>query len=204
MKKHFSVVSVLLLAAVALQAQIKPLEIGAQAPLMEQKMMDVSGKEYSLNDIMMDNGMLVIFSCNTCPFVKAWEGRLNEIHEVAQQNKVGYVLINSNERNRKGVDSFEKMKEHAKENAYKMPYVVDEMSKVANAFGGQTTPHAFLFNKDGKLVYRGTIDDNYKDASAVEKAYIKEAIVSMVAGKAIAIAETNPQGCSIKRPAGKL
>ena len=91
------------------------------------------------------------------------------------------------------------MQEQAKEKNYNFYYVVDEDSKIANAYGGQTTPHVFLFDGDMNLVYKGAIDDNYKSAGDVKQAYVKDAIVSLAKGEKIKIAETRPLGCSIKR-----
>lgn len=148
---------------------------------------------------MDKNGLALIFSCNTCPFVLKWEGRYNGLKELADKNGVGMVLLNSNYGNRDGVDSYEAMKKHAKKQGYTVPYLVDENSLLANAYGAQTTPHVFLFDKDFNLVYKGAIDDNYDDASAVKKAYLKTAIENLSAGKKIAETETKPIGCSIKR-----
>lgn len=186
-----------LLLALAVHAQ--KLEIGDKATLTDVKMTDISGKQYSINDVKGENGVLVMFSSNTCPFVIKWEGRYIETKKWADQHKVGMIVLNSNCANRNGVDSMEEMKKHAAEKGYNFPYVVDAGSKIANAFVGQTTPHAFLFDKDMKLVYKGAIDDNYDNASAVKKHYLKDAISAIASGKKVEIAETKPVGCSIKR-----
>ena len=91
------------------------------------------------------------------------------------------------------------MKEHAQAKGYQFPYLLDHESLLANAFGGQTTPHVFLFDKNFQLVYKGAIDDNYKEASAVKNHYLKDAIEHLAAGKPIAMSETKPVGCGIKR-----
>ena len=173
--------------------------IGGKATLTDIKMLDVSGVRVSLDDVAGDNGLLVLFSCNTCPFVLQWEGRYSEIKDHADDNEVGMIVVNSNHQSRNGLDSYEEMKKHATDKGYNFYYVVDEDSKIANAFGGQTTPHAFLFDKNMELVYKGAIDDNYKSAGDVKQAYVKDAIVSLAKGEKIKIAETRPLGCSIKR-----
>jgi len=178
---------------------IGKLEIGDKAVLTDVKMTDISGKEISLNDVKKENGVLVIFSCNTCPFVGKWEGRYPDIKAWADKNKVGMIVVNSNYQKRDGVESMEEMKKHASAKNYNFYYAVDHDSKLANAFGGQTTPHAFLFNGDMKLVYKGAIDDNYDSADQVKNAYVKDAISSVANGKEVAISETKPVGCSIKR-----
>ncbi len=94
----------------------KTLEIGAEAPLTDKMMMDVSGEELSLNNLKLENGLCVIFSCNTCPFVvgsagsAGWEGRYNTITKDCAQYKVGMVLVNSNEARRNEGDSMDDMK----------------------------------------------------------------------------------------------
>lgn len=175
------------------------LEIGDKAVLTEVKMTDISGKDISLNEVKKDNGVLVVFSCNTCPFVGKWEGRYPDIKAFADKNNVGMVVVNSNYQKRDGEDSMEAMKKHASEKNYNFYYAVDHESRLANAFGGQTTPHAFLFNSKMELVYKGAIDDNYDSADKVKNAYVKDAISSIASGKEVAISETKPVGCSIKR-----
>ena len=175
------------------------LEIGDKAVLTDVKMTDVSGKSLSLEDVKGKNGVLVLFSCNTCPFVKKWEGRYNDLKAWADKNNVGMIVLNSNYQNRSGDDSMEAMQQKAEEHAYSFFYVVDEESRIANAFGGQTTPHAFLFDGDFELAYKGAIDDNYNSADNVSKAYLKDAIASLGSGEEITITETKPIGCGIKR-----
>ena len=193
------IVVFLIIAAVNAMASNGQIGIGDKATLTNIKMLDVSGEKISLADATKENGLLLLFSSNTCPFVIQWESRYNEIKDWADRNKVGMIVLNSNYGNRDNVDSYDAMKKRAREKNYNFSYVVDEDSKIANAFGGQTTPHAFLFNSDMKLVYKGLIDDNYKSASDVKQAYLKDAIESLPNGGKIAVTETKPIGCSIKR-----
>ena len=199
MKKLAFVLGILLSVNIAFAGDGKQLAIGDKAVHPDVKMKDVSGVEISLNDALKENGLLVMFSCNTCPFVVAWEDRFNEVKEWADKNDVGMIVLNSNYQKRSGADSFEEMKKKAEAKDYSFNYVVDEESKIANAFGGQTTPHVFLFDGDMKLAYKGAIDDNYKDADGVKNAYLKDALISLGNDKSIAIAETKPLGCGIKR-----
>jgi glutathione peroxidase-family protein len=173
--------------------------IGSSVMFTDVKMLDVSGERVSLADAAKENGLLVMFSCTSCPFVKQWEDRYNEIKKWADNNDVGMIVLNSNYQNRDGADSYEEMKKQASENDYNFYYVVDERSKIANGFGGQTTPHVFLFDKNMKLAYKGAIDDNYKSADEVKQAYLQDALKSLGQGKEIATTETKPVGCSIKR-----
>ena len=175
------------------------LQIGEKAKYTDVKMESVTGEKMSLDDLKGKNGLVMIFSCNNCPFVIAWEDRYNAIGQWAGKNGMGVALLNSNHQKRDGEDSMQAMKEHAKEKNYRIPYLLDDESLIANALGGQTTPHVFVFDKDFKLVYKGLIDDNYKSASDVKHNYLKDAIESTAAGKKIAVAETKSMGCSIKR-----
>ena len=106
-------------------------------------------------------------SCNTCPFVvggagyPGWEKDYNDIYDKCKELGIGMVLINSNEAKRKGDDSMEEMKKHAAEKNYKMKYVVDKNHVLADAFGAKTTPHIFLFDKDLKLIFTGSIDNSW-------------------------------------------
>lgn len=175
------------------------LNIGDKAVLTDVKMEDVSGKEISLDDAKEENGLLVLFSCNTCPFVLKWEDRYPEIKEWADNNNVGMAVLNSNHQKHQSSESLEAMASHAKDKDYNFYYLLDKESAIANAFGGQTTPHVFLFNGKMELSYKGAIDDNYKSADDVQEAYLKDAMMDLSAGKEIAVTETKPVGCSIKR-----
>ncbi|MDX8339161.1 redoxin domain-containing protein [Draconibacterium sp. IB214405] len=199
MKKLAIILVILLGVNLAYAGDGKQLAIGDKAVHTDVKMKDVSGAELSLSDAKLENGLLVMFSCNTCPFVVAWEDRFNEVKEWADENEVGMIVLNSNYQKRDGADSFEEMQKKAEAEDYKFNYVVDKESKIANAFGGQTTPHVFLFDGDMKLAYKGAIDDNYKDAEGVTQAYLKEALISLGNDDQIAITETKPVGCGIKR-----
>ena len=175
------------------------LPIGADMPKADVKMKDITGKEVSLKDAMKKNGLLVMFSCNTCPWVIKNQSRTNEICQYAIENNVGVVLINSNEAQRNNEDSYDAMQAYAKSQGYKWYYTVDKNSELADAFGANRTPETFLFNKDGKLVYHGAIDDNPNDASSVNRKHLKEAIDEAVNGKDVTVKTSRSQGCNIKR-----
>ena len=180
--------------------------IGEKAPMITAPMMGIDGNANTLLDLKGDKGLLVIFSCNTCPFVvgngsktEGWEGRYNGLTELAESLDIGMVLVNSNEAKREGDDSLAAMKEHAKEAGYTMPYVVDEGSKLANACGARTTPHVYLYNSKLELAYRGSIDDNVNRSEEVKERYLHMAMQRMAEGKKIKTTETKAIGCSIKR-----
>ncbi len=179
--------------------KVGKLGIGDKAVLTDVKMEDISGTKISLNDAKKENGILVLFSCNTCPFVMQWEGRYPDLKAWADKHNVGMVVLNSNYQKHESDESMEAMKKHAKEKNYNFYYLLDGESAIANAFGGQTTPHAFLFNNTMELAYKGAIDDSYKSANDVKQPYLKDAIANLSSGKEVTVAETKPVGCSIKR-----
>lgn len=178
-----------------------PLPIGSEMPKSDHKMLDISGKEVSMKEAAKGNGVLVMFSCNTCPYVVKNEQRTVAMGDFAAKLNVGVIIINSNEAYRGTEDSFEAMKEYASEKKYNWFYVVDKNSEVADAFGANRTPECFLFNKQLKLVYHGAIDDNPSDEAAVKRQHLREAITEMAEGKEISVKESRSVGCTIKRKA---
>lgn len=175
------------------------LPIGADLPKADVKMKDISGKEISLKEAIKKNGLLVMFSCNTCPYVIKNQQRTVEISNYALKNDIGVILINSNEGQRNDDDSFKAMQNYAKEQGYKWFYTIDKNSELADAFGANRTPETFLFNKEGKLVYHGAIDDNPSDGNAVTRKHLKEAIDEALSGKNISVQTSRSVGCTIKR-----
>jgi peroxiredoxin len=176
----------------------KELEIGSSMPLMDHQLSDISGKSLSLKDIKGKEGTLVIFSCNTCPWVIRWEDRYVTIADAYASKGIGIIAVNSNEDRFDGDDSMDEMIQHAKENGYNFPYAQDPGSKLAYAFGATKTPHIYLFDNDDKLVYRGAIDDNAKSAKKVEQTYLADAIDALLAGQYISKKTSKALGCSIK------
>jgi hypothetical protein len=158
----------------------------------------VSGKEVSLDEAKTGKGLLVIFSCNTCPYVKLSETRIKEYSDYCMANGIGCVIVNSNEAQRNEADSFDEMVKYYQAQKLKCYYTVDANSKLANAFGAMRTPQCFLFNSKG-LVYKGAIDDNVKDATAVKEAYLKNALAAVVKNETPKTQETKSIGCTIKR-----
>lgn len=140
-----------------------------------------------------------MFSCNTCPVVIANQSRTKQICRYASDNKIGVAVINSNEGSRNDGESFESMHAYASQQSYQWFYVLDTKDVLADAFGANRTPECFLFDKDGKLIYHGAIDDSPGKTDNVKKNYLKDAIDEMVAGKNITIKESRSVGCSINR-----
>lgn len=191
-----------LLTVIGLMSFLKVSEnlpIGADMPKADVKLKDISGKEITLKDAKKQNGLLVMFSCNTCPYVIKNQSRTQEICKYALSKGMGVVVLNSNEGTRSDADSYEEMQEYAKAQGYQWFYAVDKNNELADAFGANRTPECYLFDKAGKLVYHGAIDDNPADASRVNRAHLKEAINELTTGKDVSVKESRSVGCSIKR-----
>jgi peroxiredoxin len=180
------------------QAPAESFAIGREMLMKDTEMKNVDGTMVSIQSAAKEKGTLVIFSCNHCPYVIAWEDRLVAMGNEALEKGIGTIAINSNDPNRQSEDSFEAMKTRAAAKGMKFPYVVDETSAVARAYGASKTPEVYLFDAGGKLVYHGAIDDNAEDAAAVKTPYLRQAIDAMLAGQPIPMAETKALGCSIK------
>lgn len=175
------------------------LPIGKPAPESHTKMKNaVDGKSLSIADVTGKAGTLVIFTCDHCPFARGWEGRIVELGNAYVKKGVGVILINANDPGEHEEDGFAGMQARAKSANMQIPYVVDETSNVARAFGATVTPEAFLFDRHGKLAYHGAVDDNRKQPDQVQNHYLKDALDAVVSGKPPALPETKSLGCGIK------
>lgn len=183
----------------------KELKIGKKVPAMDIPLSGTDGNSYSISDFQGEKGMLVVFSCNTCPFVvgndnfEGWEKQYNDLYEKAKSEGIGFVLINSNAAKHDGDDSMAKMKERAEAQGYKMSYLMDENSSVADAFGAKTTPHMFVVDAAGKLVMRGSIDNSWDNSRTELETYAMNAISHLASGTTLSETTPAPRGCSIKR-----
>jgi len=175
------------------------LPIGAAIPKTDVKMKDVSGAIITLSDARMPNGLLVMFSCNTCPYVIKNQGRTKAICAFAKDKDLGVIVLNSNEGGRHNGESFADMQTYAKQQSYSWYYALDSENELADAFGATRTPECFLFDKNGKLVYHGAIDDSPADITEVKRNYLKLAITDMTQGNDISVKESRSVGCSIRR-----
>ncbi len=198
MRKYF--VLVLLIGLFSFTSyQQETLAIGSDLPKADVKMKDVSGDLITLAGAKKENGLLVMFSCNTCPYVLKNRERTREICEYAMANNIGVVLLNANEGYRSTADSYAAMKEFAKAENYKWHYAVDSRNEIADAFGANRTPECFLFSSNLKLLYHGAIDDNPADADNVGRKHLKEAITETLNKKDISLKQSRSVGCGIKR-----
>ena len=181
------------------------LRVKDKAPMQQIDMKSVNGSMYNLNNLKKEKGLVVVFSCNSCPFVvgsddfPGWEKQYDSLYNEALANDIGFVLVNSNEGKRSQADSYEEMVKHAKEQNYTMPYVVDEQAALANAFGAKTTPHVYFFDQTLTLIYTGSIDNSWDKGRKSNQAYLFNAIKAKGKGKKIKPNTTEPKGCGIKR-----
>jgi thioredoxin-related protein len=191
----------LLIPALLLLPLAKPffsLPLGSPIPKAEIQVKDVSGKAVSLQQAKGANGLLVMFSCNTCPYVIRNQGRTKAVCVYAAQHQIGVILLNSNESSRDGGNSFAEMQSYAKVQDYQWYYALDDHAVLAGAFGASRTPECFLFDKNGILVYHGAIDDSPGDPSSVKRHHLQAAIDEMIDGKPVTVKETRSVGCSIR------
>lgn len=178
------------------QPKTKPLDIGASAP--DWTLQSTNGTHYSINHNKGAKATVVAFSCNHCPYVKAYDERINDLAKMYNKKGVQFFVINSNDENNYPDDSFEKMKSKAETHALAYPYLRDEDQKVAYDYGAGCTPEFFVFDHELRLTYTGRLDDNMEDVKNVKKHYLKDAIEATINGKEPNPAITNPIGCSIK------
>lgn len=174
----------------------KNLKIGSECPSFILPGTD--GREYKLADFSDSEILIIIFSCNHCPYVQAYEDRVISIQKEFESKGVRIVAINSNDAVKYPEDSFDEMKIRAANKNFNFPYLRDEDQSVAKAFGATHTPEIFLFNKERKLCYHGKIDDNWQEADKVKNHYLRDAITELLEGKEISVPETFSIGCTIK------
>lgn len=173
------------------------LEIGQKGP--DFTLPGVDGTEHSLADLLSRHqAVVVIFSCNHCPYVRAWEDRMMAIQRDYAERGVALVAINPNDAVRYPEDAFEAMKKRAAERGFNFLYLRDESQEVARAYGATHTPHVFLLDSLGTLRYRGAIDDNYSDPDAVEFSYLRDALDAVLAGRDPERTVTDAVGCTVK------
>jgi peroxiredoxin len=158
----------------------------------------VDGRRHALADYAGKEAVAVVFTCNHCPYARAWEDRLIGIQADYAPRGVQLLAINANDAERYPDDGFPKMKERSEEKGFNFPYLYDEPQEIARAYGASRTPEVFLLDEGGTLRYHGTVDDNYDDPTAVKAHYLREAIEAVLAGRDPSTAETAPVGCTIK------
>ncbi|HVL87967.1 MAG TPA: thioredoxin family protein [Candidatus Thermoplasmatota archaeon] len=169
---------------------------GARPPPF--KLPGVDGKTWSLDDFRGASALVVVFSCNHCPYVQGTEDRLIAAAREYGARGVRFVLVNSNETVNYPTDDVPHMVERARQKGYPFPYLRDESQDVARAYGALVTPHFFVFDRDLRLAYQGAFDDSPKDPSAVQRNFLRDALEDILSGKRPAADRAPVQGCSVK------
>lgn len=197
---RYSILPVIALTIMAFSSiELKELEIGQVGPMFDYEMQNIDGNMLTLNDVKGENGTLLIFSCNTCPYVHAWEDRYLEIEQLAAANNIGMIYVNPNEDIRNRGESLVDNQERVALIGYTAPYTIDQDHQLADAYGATRTPHVYLMDADNVLVFRGAIDDNSRSASDVENTYLRDAILELTSGREITTKTSRAIGCTIKR-----
>lgn len=178
---------------------VQGLHPGSEMPKGDVKMKDVSGILVSLKEVKTEAGLLVMFSANSCPYVKKNQERTRDICRLAKEKGIGVIILNSNEGGRNNGESLADMQAYAKQQRYDWYYALDSDNEIADAFGATRTPECFLFDKGGKLAYHGAIDDSPADITEIKRNHLQLAINEMVSGKAVSLKESRSVGCSIRR-----
>ena len=170
--------------------------VGAQAP--DFNLPGVDGGSYSLGSFAEKQAIVVIFSCNHCPYVVANEERMIKLQADYADTGVQLVAINPNDEIKYPADSFEAMKARAAEKGFNFPYLRDETQKVAGAYAASVTPEVFLIDATGTVVYHGRIDDNVMAPGNVTRHDLREALDELLASQEITVKDTEPVGCTVK------
>jgi peroxiredoxin len=171
------------------------LALGSEAPDFD--LPGVDGRNHALAEYAEAPALALVQSCNHCPYVQAWESRMAGIQADYLGRGFRLVAINSNDAASYPEDSFDAMRDRAQRERFNFDYLLDEDQSVARALGAERTPEVFLFDADRRLVYHGAIDDS-RDADAVTRHHLRDALDALLAGEEPPVAETPAVGCSVK------
>ena len=172
------------------------MELGERAPDFALKAVD--GKTYTLSDFSSAKALVVVFSCNHCPYVVAYEDRMIAIQADFLNKGARLAVINANDSAKYPEDGFEAMAKRAEQKGFNFPYLRDDTQAVARAYGATHTPHLFVFNAQRRLAYTGKIDDNWENPGAVKAHFLRDALDALASGSQPKIAQTHAIGCTIK------
>jgi len=175
----------------------KPIPLGAPVPDF-RGLPGVDGRSYGLSDFAGKKALVIVFSCNHCPYVQAYEDRINAIAREYGSKGVALLAINANDTRAYPDDDFDAMVARARAKGFVFPYVRDDAQRVASAFGAECTPEVFIVDAAGRICYHGGIDDNYKEPDKVTQRHLRDALEDILAGRPIAAPQTRAIGCSIK------
>ncbi|MFY0688056.1 MAG: thioredoxin family protein [Cyclobacteriaceae bacterium] len=163
------------------------------------KLENVDGQQVSLSSIEA-KGYIIAFTCNTCPYAKAYEQRIIDLDKKYSKKGFKVVAINPNDASQQAGDSMEEMRKRADEKGYTFPYLRDDDQVVTRVFGAKKTPHVYVVNKqDNDLIveYVGAIDNSPRDAADVTEKYVESAVDALLRGEKPTVTEKRAIGCSI-------
>lgn len=171
---------------------------GVGETVADFRLKNVDGKMVALSDYRDVKGVILIFDCNTCPYSKAYNDRILDLHKNFAPKGFPVMTINSNDG---AGDSFDDMVSRAKRKNYGFPYLYDDTQRVATAFGATNTPHVFLLERKGNrfvVAYIGAIDNSPRNASHADKKYVEDAVNALISGSSVPVEKTKAVGCGIK------
>jgi peroxiredoxin len=157
----------------------------------------VDGRNHTLDDYADAEALALVQSCNHCPYVQAWEGRMMAIQRDYGDRGFRLVAVSSNDAQAYPEDSFPEMRKRAERLGFNFAYLYDEDQAVARALGAERTPEVFLFDRDRRLVYHGAIDDS-RDEWTVTRNYLRDALDALLSGEQPSVTETPAVGCTVK------
>ena len=176
------------------------LKVGDKA--VDFKLKNVDGNMISLADNKEANGYILVFTCNTCPYSVAYEDRIIELHQEYAPKGYPVVAVQPNNTQRSPGDSYDKMKQRAKEKGFPFPYLMDETQEVTRTYGATNTPHVYVLNRESGdqfvIEYIGAIDNNSRNAADADQHYVQDALNSLIKGKNVQTTKTKAIGCTIK------
>lgn len=173
------------------------LKIGSAMPEFSN-LPGVDGKKYSTTDFSNKKVLVIVFSCNHCPYVKAYEERMIVFQKLYADRGVQLVAINSNETVNYPEDNFDEMVKNAKKKNFNFIYLRDDDQSIADAFGATHTPEFFVFDEKRNLRYHGKMDDNWQKPEIVKENYLQDAVEAIIGNREIKVRETYSIGCTIK------
>ena len=170
-------------------------------PVSDFTLKNFDGKMVSLSDYSGSKGVILIFDCNTCPYSKAYNERIIQLHKNYSPKGFPVITINSNDGETSPGDSFQQMVARARDKNYDFPYLLDDTQRVATAFGATNTPHVFVLKREGGafiVSYIGAIDNNSRNGARADKKYVEDAVNALLEGKPVPVTRTKAVGCGIK------
>jgi len=177
------------------------MSLAAHASAPDFTLPGVDGRSHSLADYAEAEVLVLVQSCNHCPYVLAWEGRINQLQTDYADRGVTIVAVCSNDATTHPADSFDAMVEHARDASYVVDYLHDKDQSLARALGSERTPEVFVFDADRRLRYHGAVDDD-RDEHAASRHYLRDALDAVLEGRDPPVTETPPVGCTVKWRAG--